>query len=106
MSSQYSKWWWLGYFGVQSWTVEERRARIVLAMTWLVCFLAAIFVVSTALDWLSLEPHSGALISAVVSVVFGFFAAGPIATELYRDLLWRADENARERLTGPNSQVR
>ena len=106
MSSQYSKWRWLGYFGVQSWTVEERRARIVLAMTWLVSFLAAMFVVSTALDWLGLEVHWGAFISAVLSVVFGFFAARPIATELYRDLLRRADENARERLTRTNAEVR
>ena len=86
--------------------VEERRARIVLAMTWLVSFLAAMFVVSTALDWLGLEVHWGAFISAVLSVVFGFFAARPIATELYRDLLRRADENARERLTRTNAEVR
>jgi hypothetical protein len=61
MASQYSKWWWLGYFGVQSWTVEERRARIVLTMTWLVSFLAAMLVVSTALAWLglALNPTRG-----------------------------------------------
>ena len=100
MSSQYSKWWWLGYFGVQSWTVEERRARIVLAMTWLVSFLAAMFVISTAFDWLGLESHWGAFISAVLSVAFGFVSTRPIATELYRDLLRKADENARERLSG------
>jgi hypothetical protein len=44
--SQYSKWWWLGYFGVQSWTVEERRARIAMGMTLLVSFGAAMPVVS------------------------------------------------------------
>jgi hypothetical protein len=99
MSSQYSKWWWLGYFDVQSWTVEERRARIVLGMTWLASVFVAMFVVSTAFDWLGLEAHWGAFISAVLSVVFGFVSARPIATELYRDLLRRADENARERLS-------
>jgi hypothetical protein len=101
MSSQYSKWWWLGFFGVQSWTVEERRARIILVMTWLVSFCAAMFVVSTIFDLFGLEHHVGAFVSAVLSVIFGFFTARPISTELYRDLLRRADENARKRLSGP-----
>jgi hypothetical protein len=103
--SQYPKWWWLGYFGVQSWTVEERRARIAMGMTLLVSFLAAMVVVSTLLDWLGFEPHRGAFISAALSLIFGFFAARPIATELYRDLLRRADENARKRLSGTSGEV-
>jgi hypothetical protein len=103
---QYPKWWWLGYFGVQSWTVEERRARIAMGMTLLVSFLAAMVVVSTVLGWLGIEPHRGAFISAVLSLIFGFFAARPIATELYRDLLRRADENARKRLSGTSGEVR
>lgn len=104
-SSQYSKWWWLGYFGVQSWTVEERRARIAMGMTLLVSFFAAMFIVSTVLDWFGIEVHRAAVISAVLSVVFGLFAARPIATELYRDLLRRADESARRRLSGTNGEV-
>jgi hypothetical protein len=102
---QYPKW-WLGYFGVQSWTVEERRARIVMGMTLLVSFLVAMVAVSTVLDWLGIEPHRGAFISAVLSLVFGVFAARPIATELYRDLLRRADENARKRLFGTSGEAR
>lgn len=104
--SQYTKWWWLGYFGVQSWTVEERRARIILGMTWLVSFSAAMLVVSSVFEWFGLEPHRGAFVSALLSVIFGSFAARPIATELYRDLLRRADENARERLSGTGGEVR
>jgi hypothetical protein len=104
--SQYTKWWWLGYFGVQSWTVEERRARIAMGMTLLVSFLVAMVVVSTVLDWLGIESHNAAFISAILSVIFGFFAARPIATELYRDLLQRADENARKRLSGASGEVR
>jgi hypothetical protein len=99
-SSQYSKWWWLGYFGVQKWTVEERRARLAMGMSSLVCFLAAMAVVSKIFDWVGIEPHRGAWISAVLPVVFGLFVARPIASELYRDLLRRADENARKRLSG------
>jgi hypothetical protein len=104
--SQYTKWWWLGYFGVQRWTVEERRARIAMGMTLLVSFLVAMLVVSTVLGWLGIEPHRGAFISALLSMTFGFFAARPVATELYRDLLRRADENARERLSESSGEVR
>jgi hypothetical protein len=104
--SQYSKWWWLGYFGVQYWTVEERRARIAMGMTLLVSFGVAMAVVSKIFDWVGIEPHRGAFISAVLSVIFGLFVARPIAAELYRDLLRRADENARKRLSRTSGEVR
>jgi uncharacterized membrane protein (DUF485 family) len=103
--SQYTKWWWLGYFGVQSWTAEERRARIAMGMTLLVSFLAAMLVVSTVFDWLGVEAHRGAFISAGLSLIVGLFAARPVATELYRDLVQRADERARQRLSGGNREV-
>jgi hypothetical protein len=104
--SQYSKWWWLGYFGVQNWTVEERRARIAMGMTLLVSFGAMMAAVSKIFDWVGIEPHRGAFISAMLSFIFGLFATRPIATELYRDLLRRADENARKRLSGTSGEVR
>jgi hypothetical protein len=104
--SRYSKWWWLGYFGVQSWTAEERRARIVMGMMLLVSFLAAMLIVSTVVDWLGVEVHRGAFISAALSFIFGLYAARPIATELYRDLVQRADERARQRLSATNGEVR
>jgi hypothetical protein len=101
-----SKWWWLGYFGVQNWTVEERRARIAMGMSSLVSFIAAMAVISKIFDWVGIEPHRGAFIAAVLSVTFGLFAARPIATELYRDLLRRADQNARKRLYDTSAEVR
>jgi len=104
-ASQYTEWWWLGYFGVQSWTLEERRARIAMGMTLLVSFLVAMLVVSMVFDWLGVEAHRGALISGALSLIFGLYVARPIATELYRDLIQRADERARQRLSGTNSEV-
>jgi hypothetical protein len=100
---QYSNWWWLGYD--KSWTAEERRARIVMWMTLMVCFVAAMFVISTLIDWIGVEPHRGAFISAVLSLVIGLYAARPVATELYRDLVRRADEGAWERLSGTTREV-
>ncbi|MBU6457235.1 MAG: hypothetical protein KGL35_23335 [Bradyrhizobium sp.] len=104
--SRYSKWWWLGYFGVQSWTAEERRARIVMGMILLVSFVAAMLVVSTVVDWLDVEAHREAFISAALSFIFGLYAARPIATGLYRDLVQRADERAQQRLSATTGEVR
>ena len=105
VASQYSNWWWLAYFNVDSWTAEERRARIVIWMTLMVSFVAAMLVISTLLDWIGVEPHRGAFISAVLSLAFGLYTARPVATELYRDLVLRADEGARQRLSGNTRQV-
>jgi hypothetical protein len=91
---------------VQKWTVEERRARLAMGMTLSVSFVAAMAVVSKIFDWVGIEPPRGALISGVLSVILGLFVARPIATELYRDLLRRADENARKRLSGTSGEVR
>lgn len=100
VASRYSNWWWLAYFGIESWTTEERRARIVMGMTLMVSFVAAMLVVSTLVDWIGVERHRGAFISAVLSLIFGLYAARPVATELYRDLVRRADDAARQRLSG------
>jgi len=74
-------------------------------MTLLVSFLVAMLVVSMVFDWLGVEAHRGALISGALSLIFGLYVARPIATELYRDLIQRADERARQRLSGTNSEV-
>jgi hypothetical protein len=93
-------------FRCAEWTVEERRARLAMWMSSLVSFVAAMAGVSRIFDWVGVVPHRGAFISAVLSVTFGLFAARPIATELYRDLLRRADENARKRLYDTGAEVR
>jgi hypothetical protein len=49
-SSQYSKWWWLGYFGVQTWTAEERKVRIALSMAAFVITIVGLFVVGAFLE--------------------------------------------------------
>jgi hypothetical protein len=106
MSSQYSKWWWLGYFGVQAWSVEERNVRITLGMTALVITIVGIFVVGQLLEWFGVDPHVAAPSAALLSLVTGFCSARPIATLLYFDRLQRADENARKRLSGSDDEVR
>lgn len=105
VTTQYSSWWWLAYFGVESWTADERRARIVMGMTLMVSFAAAMLVISTLVDWIGIEPHRGAFVSAVLSLICGLYAARPVATELYRDLVLRADEEARQRFSRTTGEV-
>jgi hypothetical protein len=46
----WTKWWWLGYFGVQTWTVEEQRARMAMGFAVLGCGLAIIGVAGPILE--------------------------------------------------------
>ena len=95
---RWTKWWWLGFFGVQTWTVEERRARIALQLTMLACMIATLWIAGTILEWLGMERHRAATLAALMAVVVGFPSARPIARVLYPDLLAVADRNAEERL--------
>ena len=107
MSSQYSKWWWLSYFGVQhTWTVEERHVRIALGMSALPVMLVLYFITDALLELFGVERTGAALLAGLISTVLAFFSARPIATLLYPDSLRKADENARKRLSGNSGEVR
>jgi hypothetical protein len=106
VSSQYSKWWWLGYFGVQTWTVEERRVRISLGMTMTLVFGVVTFIISPLLSWIGVERHVAAILASLLSLWLAFFSARPIAAVLYPDFLRKADENARKRLCENSGEVR
>jgi hypothetical protein len=96
MSSQYSKWWWLSYFGVQTWTVEERKVRIVLGMSTVPVMLVLYVLADVLLEWFGVERTGAALLAGLISTVLAFYSARPIATVLYPDLLRKADENTRD----------
>lgn len=96
---KWTKWWWLCFSGLQTWTFEERKARIALGMTAMVAFLVIHFPLATLLEF-GIKPHYAAVLSGIVSVVLAFFAARPIATVIIPDALRRADKNSRRRLRG------
>jgi hypothetical protein len=73
MSSQYSKWWWLGYFGVQTWTAEECTVRIALGMSTLPVIMLVFFVAAVLLGWVGVEQHVAAILAGLISVVPGFY---------------------------------
>lgn len=97
-NDKWTEWWWLGCFGLQTWTFEERKVRIALVMTAMVAFLIIHFPLATILELIGIEPHYAAVSSGIVSVVLAFFAARPIARVLFSDALRRADESAQRRL--------
>ena len=96
---RWTKWWWLGFFGVQTWTIEERRARLVLLMIGLVSCVIALLLADAVLEWIVFERHIAAALAALASVAFGFATARPIAAELYPEILKSGDENAFRRLS-------
>jgi hypothetical protein len=98
-SDGWTKWWWLGYFGVQTWTVEERKVRIALGMTMILVFGIVTFTISPLLSWLGVERHVAAILAGLASLWLAFYSARPIATILYPDQLRSADLNAEKRLS-------
>jgi hypothetical protein len=98
-SDSWTKWWWLGYFGVQTWTAEERRVRIAPGMSALVAVLVVELIADALFEWVGVERHIAAILAGLISIVPGFFSARPIAAVLYADQLRIADLNAKKRLS-------
>jgi hypothetical protein len=96
---KWTKWWWLGLSGFQTWTFEEHKVRIALGITTIVAFLIIHFPLATLLEF-GIEPHYAADLSGVVSLVLAFFAARPIATIIFPNALRKADGNSQTRLRG------
>jgi hypothetical protein len=97
---KWTKWWWLGCFGLYTWTFEERRVRLALGMTAMVAFLIIHFPLATILQLIGIKPHYAAILSGLVSVVLALFAARPIAGILFPYALRQADKNSQRRLRG------
>jgi hypothetical protein len=97
--SQPTKWWWLGYFGVQSWSGYERRVRIELGMAGLVAALATLYLAGSLFEWLGCERHWAAFFGAVTGTLVGFYSARPIIGRIDANGLRRADANAAKRLS-------
>ena len=95
-----TKWWWLGFFGVHAWSVEERDVRMALFLTVLVIGIAGLVGMDVLLGWFGVDPHVSAPFAALVSIIPAFYSARPIASMLYPDLLRTADQNAEKRLRG------
>lgn len=95
---QWSKWWWIAYFGLDAWTPVERKVRIALGMTATAIILIIYLSVVAIFTLIGVEPHYGAAIAAIGSIVPGFMAARPVGMMLFPDSLQRADENSQRRL--------
>jgi len=95
---RWTKWWWLAYFGLETWTAVERSVRITLGMTALVIVLIIYFIIVGIFGLIGIDPHYGAPIAAAISIVPGFIATRPIAMMLFPDSLQMADENSQRRL--------
>jgi hypothetical protein len=99
--SETTQWWWLRYFGVETWSLDERRARISLGMAAMVVSVIVLIAVGLILEWLGCERHLAPVIGALVGVPTAIVLARPIVQALDADVLRRGDENAARRLTAP-----
>ena len=97
--SKWTKWWWLGFFDVPTWSAEERRARMVLVFAGLVAAIAVLLVANAVLEWFGVERHIAATLAAFICIAPGFLWARPIVGELYPSLLRQGDENSKKRLS-------
>ena len=97
MSGQ-AKWWWLGYFGVQTWTVEERRVRMTLFLTVFINLIVGLFVVGPLLEWFRFDPHAAAPLALLLSIVPAFYSARPIGSEALSQSLEKCGSKCRQAL--------
>jgi hypothetical protein len=98
-----SKWWWLRHLGVQSWTIEERRARIALCLTAGAVWLILFFFAEGILELAGVEGHVAPPLAVLLTLVPALLAARPIGMKYFPDTLARGDENAAKRLTTQKS---
>jgi hypothetical protein len=66
--SEWTKWWWLGFFDVPTWSVEERRARIALLSAGLVAAIVVLLVTDAILEWFGVERHVAAALAAFICI--------------------------------------
>ena len=104
-SDRWGKWWWIAYFGLDAWTPVERKVRIALGMTALVFFLIICLSISGIFELIGVEPHYGAIIAAIVSIVLAFLAARPFAIVFFPASLEEADVNSQRRLNRSTSDT-
>jgi hypothetical protein len=100
---RWTKWWWIAYFGLDAWTPVERKVRIALGMTALAFFLIIDLSIAGIFELIGIEPHYGAVIAAVFSIVLAFSAARPFAIVFFPVSLEEADANSQRRLRGSAS---
>jgi hypothetical protein len=96
----WTKWWWLRADHVTQWSVEERRAGGVLALTFaalLLFSLAATFVLLLVLH-LGVTPSVAA--SILISVMLTFIFARGIANDMFPEIVQTGDALAAKRVCG------
>jgi hypothetical protein len=100
MSNRWSKWWWLQFYFLPSWSPEELRAAASLAMTALVAFLVewAFFTFLVSVFKFEFETTL-AIAFLVVLLLFGRSNAR-IAAELFPNTVGKGDAAAARRLGG------
>jgi hypothetical protein len=100
---RWGKWWWIAYFGLDAWTPVERKVRIALGMTALVFLLIIDLSIAGIFESIGIEPHYGAVIAGIVSIVPAFYAARPFAIVFFPASLEEAHANSQRRLRGSAS---
>jgi hypothetical protein len=92
------KWWWLAPARYVDWTSDERNARRGLVLTGGIAAILLFFLGVKLLELVGIDAHYAAPLAGVIGVSLGVCAARPIFSELYPQLMRRADLNAAIRL--------
>jgi hypothetical protein len=97
-----NRWWWVSFYAVSLWSVEERRARMALFGVSLAIFVVLYPTEITLLSMLGVEDHLGALLACLCSVAPGVALARPICERLDPELIRNGDARAEQRLASSN----
>jgi hypothetical protein len=92
------KWWWLAPAHYIDWTSDERNARRGLALTGSIAAILLFLIGVKLLEFVGIDAHYAAPLAGMIGVSLGVCAARPIFSELYPQLMRRADLNAAIRL--------
>jgi hypothetical protein len=92
------KWWWLAPAHYVSWSSDERNARRGLALTGSIAAIALLLGGVKLLELAGINADYAAPLAGMIGVSLGVCTARPIFSELFPQLMRRADLNAAMRL--------
>ncbi len=97
----WTKWWWLRADHVRAWSADERRAFVVLLLTWIVTATPFSLVVwSVLLRLVSMSSVTSLTASLLVALAIGFPGLRGLASSIFPEIIASGDDAAAARLGG------
>lgn len=96
----WTKWWWLRLYQWGSWSIEERRASVVLWLTFTSAAILCFFLFLFRLQTLHLDATRTVAISVMIAIAIIFPCARGLASQFFSAKVQAGDAAAAKRLRG------